>query len=220
MKKLTILLMTALLSTGLKAQKITVSESREDIGGGTHNALIVTTYGTDAKDVEKAWKSKMKDYGAKVSNNKGELFGNNAIIKDMGPKYMDIYARVEDKKDEVKLIVAFDLGGAFLNSSDHHDKYKVAEQILHDFAFNLTKEALDYQLKTQQKSLDKLNGEEKDLVKENTNLNSQITEYQNKIKKDQDAIEKNKDEQAGKQKEIAQQQQVVEEAVKKDKAVQ
>lgn len=220
MKKLTVLLLAAGLTSAIKAQKITVSESREDIGGGKNNALIVTVYGADAKDVEKSWKSKMKDYGAKVSNNKGELQGNNAIIKDMGPKYMDIYAKVEDQKDEVKLIVAFDLGGAFLNSSDHRDKYKVAETILHDFAFNMTKEALDYQLKTQMKALERLNGDEKDLVKENTNLNNQITEYQNKIKKNQDAIEKNKEAQAAKQKEVAQQQQVVDEATKKAKAVQ
>ncbi len=219
MKKLTFLILAAMLTMASNAQKITVTESREDIGGGSHNALIVEVYGADAKDVEKALKSKMKDYGAKVSNNKGELFGNNAIIKDMGPKYMDLYGRVEDKKDEVRVIVAFDLGGAFLNSSDHHDQYKAAERILHDFAYNLTKEALDYQLKTQQKALDKLNGEQKDLVKENTNLNNQITDYQNRIKKNQDAIEKNKEDQAAKQKEIAQQQQVVDEAGKKAKSV-
>lgn len=219
MKKSISILLFAALSLALAAQKIKVIESHEYIGGGSHNALVVSVYGAEARDVEKEWKSKMKDFGAKVSNSKGEWFGNNALIKDMSTKYIDLYARVDDKKDEVKLIVAFDLGGAFLNSSDHKDKYKVAERILHDFAFRLTKDALEYQFKTQQKSLDKLNSQQKDLEKENTSLNNQITEYQNKIKKDQDAIEKNKNEQSAKQKEISQQQQVVEDASKKAKAV-
>jgi len=219
MKKITLLLLLAGLSTWSWAQKIRVHESRESIGGGNHNALVVEVYGVDAKDVEKEWKSKMKDYGAKVSNNKGEWFGDNATIKEMGNNTIDIYARVDDKKTEVDLVVAFDLGGAFLNSSEHADKYKIAERILHDFAVNLTKGAIELELKTQQKALDKLNSQQRDLEKENKNLNNEVVDYQNRIKKDQDAIEKNKNDQAAKQKDIAQQQQAVEETTKKDKAV-
>lgn len=219
MKKTIVLALFAGVSTLAFGQKIRVHESKENIGGGSHNALVVSIYGVDAKDVEKEWKSKMKDYGAKVSNEKGELFGDNALIKEMGNNTIDMYARVDDKKDEVDLIVGFDLGGAYLNSSEHADKYKIAERILHDFAVTITKNAIDYQLKTQQKALDKLNGQEKDLEKENKNLNSDIVDYQNKIKKDQDAIEKNKNDQAAKQKEITQQQQVVDETGKKAKAV-
>lgn len=219
MKKLTILIILVSLASWSVAQKIRVYESRVDIGGGTHNALVVPIYGVDAKTVEKEWKSEMKDYGAKVSSEKGGLFGDNAVIKEMGDNTVDMHARVDDKKDEVDLIVAFDLGGAYLNSSDHPDKYKIASKIMHDFAVKLTTNAIDYQLKVQQKALDKLNSQEKDLVKENKNLNDQIVEYQNKIKKNQDAIEKNKNDQAEKQKEIAQQQQVVDDIAKKAKAV-
>ena len=221
MKKTTVmLLLFAGLSSALWAQKIRVSESRDNIGGGSHNALTVQVYGVDAKEVEKEWKSKVKDYNPKkVSDNKGEIFADNAVIKDMGNNTIDIYARIVDKKGEVDLVVAFDLGGAFLNSSDHKDKYQIAEKILHDFAVKITKDAIESQLKTQQKALEKLNGQEKDLVKQNTNLNTEITDYQAKIKKNQDAIVKNKDEQAAKQKEIAQQQQTVDELDKKAKAV-
>lgn len=219
MKKIIILLIVAGLSQLSVAQKIRVHESRENIGGGSHNALVVPMYGVDAKTVEKAWKSKMKDLGAKVSSEKGGLFGDNAVIKEMGDNTVDMHARVDDKKDEIDLVVGFDLGGAYLNSSEHADKYKVAEKIMHDFAVKMTTDAIDEQMKTQQKALDKLNGQEKDLVKENNNLNNQITEYQGKIKKDQDAIEKNKNDQAEKQKAIAQQQQVVNDIAKKAKAV-
>jgi hypothetical protein len=220
MNKITLLTTVAIFSaTTLFAQKIKVSESRESIGGGNNNALVVTIYGADVKDVEKEWKSMMKDYGAKVSNSKGEMFANNAVIKDMGPKTMDIYARFDEKKGEIQMVVGFDLGGAYMSSSLHPDKYKVAEKILHDFAVKMTSEALNDQLKEQQKALDKLSSQEKDLEKDNKSLNNDITDYQNRIKKAQDGIEKNKEEQAKKQKEIAQQQQVVDDLAKKAKAV-
>lgn len=219
MRKTITILLIAGLATSAWAQKIKVSETKTNIGGGSHNALTVPIYGVDAKDVEKEWKSKMKDLGAKVSNSKGEWFGDNATIKEMGNNTVDIYARVDDKKDQVELVVAFDLGGAFLNSSDHKDKYQVADKMLHDFAVNLTRDAINGQLKTQQKALDKLNSQQKSLVKDNNNLNSDITDYQNRIKKDQDALVKNKDDQAATQKQISQQQQVVDDLDKKAKAV-
>src|SRR4029077_20024083 len=166
-------------------QKIKVSESRESIGGGNNNALVVTIYGADIKDVEKEWKSIMKDYGAKVSNSKGEMFANNAVIKDMGPKTIDIYTRFTEKNGEIEMVVGFDLGGAYMSSSQHADKYKVAERIIHDFAVKMTSEALNDKLKAEQKSLDKLQGQEKDLEKDTKNLNSDIVDYNNKIKKAQ-----------------------------------
>jgi hypothetical protein len=219
MKKITLLCVGLSLCFTSWGQKIKVHESRESIGGGSNNALVVTIYGADVSDVQKEWKSMMKDYGAKVSTSKGEMFANNAVIKDMGPKTMDIYTRFDDKKGEIEMVVGFDLGGAYLNSSQHSDKYKVAEKILHDFAVKMTTEALNDQLKTQQKALDKLTGQEKDLEKDTKNLNSDIVDYQNRIKKAQDQIEKNKDAEGKKQTEISNQQQVVDDLNKKTKAV-
>lgn len=220
MKKLTLLSLALLFFSLSWGQKIRVSESRENIAGGKNNALVVPIYGADVKDVEHEWKSMMKDYDAKVSNEKhGIMFADNAVIKDMGNNTIDIYARFDENKDEIDLVVAFDLGGAFLSSSGQPDKYKVAEKMLHDFSVKMTSEALAVQLKAQQKILDKLNGQEEDLQKENKNLNSDITDYQDRIKKDQDDLEKNKDEQSKKQTEITSQQQVVDDLNKKAKDV-
>src|ERR1700739_1152613 len=171
MRKLTILATVLLFSALSWGQKIQVHEQMEDIGGGKNNALVVTIYGADEGDVEKAWKSMMKDYGAKVSSEKGGIMkGSNAIIKEMGDKPIDLYARFDNKKEEIELVVAFDLGGAYLSSSAHADKYKVAEKIMHDFGVKMTAEAITEKQKTQQKALDKLTSQEKDLEKENKNL--------------------------------------------------
>lgn len=221
MKRLTILCAALLFSTLSFGQKIQVHEASEDIGSGKNNALIVTVYGMEESDLEHDWKSLMKDYGAKVSSIKGGgMKAENATIKDISTKPIDVYVRFDVKKDGIELVVAFDLGGAYLSSSAHPDKYKVAEKILHDFGVKETSGAINDKLKVQQKALDKLNSQEKDLEKDNKNLNSDIEDYQNKIKKAQDNIVKNKDEQAKKQTEISNQTKVVDELAKKAKDVQ
>ncbi|MEO6884179.1 MAG: hypothetical protein ABI199_09160 [Bacteroidia bacterium] len=201
------------------AQKIKVNEADEKIGNGTNNALVVSIYGASIKDIEHEWKSMMKDYGAKVSTKDG-VFADNAVIKQMGNNTVDIYEKSEDKKNgEVKFMVAFDLGGAYLSSSAQSDKYKIAEKIVHDFAVKMTREAIEEQLKQQQKALNKLNDQQKDLVHDNDKMNKDIKNYQDKIKNDQDALVKNKADQEKKQQEINGQQKVVDDVNKKAKAV-
>lgn len=220
MKKLTIMFLSFLLVASLKAQKIEVHEQSEDLGKGKNNALVVTIFGADENDVQHEWKKLMNNYNAKkISNSKGIMFADNTVIKEMGDNTVDIYARFDVKKDEINLVVAFDLGGAYLSSSAHPSQYKIAEKMLHDFAVKMTSEAINDKLKTQQKALDKLNGQEKDLEKDNKNLNDDITDYQGRIKKDQDAIVKNKDDQAKKQTEISNQQKVVDDLAAKAKEV-
>lgn len=219
MRKFTLLIASVSISFISWGQKIAVHEQSEDLGKGKNNALVVTIYGADEGDVEKDWKSLLKDYNAKVSTSKGIMFGDNATIKEMGNNTVDIYARFDVKKGEIDLVVEFDLGGAYLSATQHPDKYKIAEKIMHDFAVKETAAAILDKQKAEQKNLDRLNSQEKDLEKENKNLNSDIDDYQNRIKKDQDAIVKNKDAQAKKQTEISNQQKVVDDLNKQAKEV-
>src|SRR5437868_3143769 len=103
---------------------IKVTESNEKIGNGKNNALVVSIYDATPDEIGKEWKSKMKDYKAKVSMG-DEILADNAVIKEInGNNTIDVYARIEKVKEgETKLIVAFDLGGAFLNSSEHKEKF-------------------------------------------------------------------------------------------------
>ena len=209
----------AALSIPALAQKIQVSESSENIGGGSNNALVVTIYETDADEIEKEWKSLMKGYDAKVSSKDG-IFADNALIKSMGPNTMDIYAKTVKVKDkEVKLVVGFDLGGAYLSSSKHGDQYKEAKKIVHDFAVKMTKEGIGGQMKAAEKVLDKLTDQQKDLVKDQEGLQKDIEDYKAKIKKAEDDIVKNKSEQEKKKQEVEAQKKVVDAISQKQKAV-
>ncbi|HEU4716605.1 MAG TPA: hypothetical protein VFU15_02180 [Bacteroidia bacterium] len=211
MKKLILLLVTPLMSFHLFADKlkITVDEKSENIGGGNHNALVVTIYDASPDDIIKEWKSKMKDYNAKVSG-KDEIFADNALIKEISDNTCDVYAKTEKVSDtETKFIVGFLLGETWLSSSNNPGPYKAAEKIVKDFATKMTKDAIGDKLKAEQKKLDKLNDEQSDLEKKNKDLHDDIDTYNDKIKKAQDDIKTNEDAQTSKKAEIDAQQKAV-----------
>ncbi len=193
-KTLTITLALSLTVFGF-AQKIKVKESRESIGGGNNNALVVIMYGVTPDEVQEAFKSFMKSYGGKRSEKDGGVFIDHALVKDISNNTIDIYGKAQGSKGdkEIKFAVAFDLGGAFLNSSDHKSQYNVAEKIVKEFAMKGTKDAIESQLKVAQKAQSKLEDQLKDLEKENKNLTGDVEDYKAKIKKAEDEIASNKD---------------------------
>lgn len=218
---------TIALSLGLliavagSSQKTKVDEKNEKIGGGNNNALVVYIYENTSDNILKEWKSLMRDNDAKVTTKDGEQFSDNAVIKRVnGNNTMDVYARAENGKDgEVKLIVGFNLGGAFLNSKEHSQQFKEAEKMLQEFANKLTKDAIEAQLKAAEKILGNMTDDQEDLVKKNKDLKEDIEEYKEKIKKAEGEIVTNEENQKKKLVEIEGQKKVVEDIKKKKAAV-
>ena len=221
MKKTATLVFAAFIGVSAFAQKIKVKESNENIGGAGHNALTVTLYDITPSDAEDAFKSFMKTYDGKRSSKGGEVFIDHAMVKEIGNNTIDIYGKAVGKKGdpEITFVVAFDLGGAFLNSGQHHDQYKVAEKIVKDFAVKATKDAISDKLKDAQKIQSKLEDNQKDLEKDNKNLISDIDNYKAKIKKAEDDVVKNKADQEKKKGEIEAQKKVVSDVDTKLKSV-
>lgn len=211
MKKTLTLTIAAFISISGFSQKVKVKESSESIGEGSHNAIVVTLYGVNPSDAEDEFKSSMKGFDGKKSSKGGTVFIDNALIKEMGPNTVDIYGKANGKKGdpEITFIVAFDLGGAFLNSSEHAAQYKAAEKIVKDFAIKAIKNAVEEQLKDAQKIQSKLEDNQKDLEKENKSLNSDIDDYKEKIKKAESDIVENKAAQDKKKAEIEAQKKLV-----------
>jgi hypothetical protein len=222
MKKIITLAIAVSLGISAYSQKIKVKESKESIGGGSNNALTVTLYEISPSEAEDAFRSFMKQYDGKRSSKDGGIFVDNATIKEIGGNNtVDIYGKAQGKKDDVEIsfVIAFDLGGAFLNSGDHKDQYKAAEKIVKEFAVKATKDAIEEKLKAAQKVQSGLEDDEKSLEKDEKNLNSDIEDYKGKIKKAEDEIVKKKSDQDKKKGEIEAQKKVVSEIDKKLKAV-
>lgn len=221
MNKILTLAAALLIGVNLFAQKIKVDEGSENLGGGNNNAFTVTIYDAKPEDIEKEWRSMMKGWNAKTDKKDGSIFGDNAKITSInGNNTIDIYAKaVQGKDNEVKFMVAFDLGGAFLSSSKQSGAAKEAKNIVYGFAMKMTKEAIAGQLKAAQKILEKKNEVQKDLEKEKTKLEKSIEDYKEKIKKAEEEIVKNKSEQEKTKQEIEEQKKVVEAIQKKENAV-
>lgn len=192
---------------------VEVYESIEKIGHGNNNALVVTIYENSLAVVEKEWKDRMKDFDPEKNKlSHDELSVDNATIKEMGNNTIDIYCKfIEDVRlKNIKMIAAFDLGGAFLTSSTHKDKFEIAKKIMVDFATKLTKEAIEKQIKDELKTLGRLEEKEKDLEKDKKNLENEIKSQNEKIKKAEVGIIENEKNQQQKKKEIDDEKKIIE----------
>lgn len=221
MKKLSLFAIALIVGLNVSAQKkIKVSETNASIGNGNNNALVITLYEVTPSEVEKEWKSLMKDYDAKVSTDKGQMFADNAKIKSMGTNTMDVYSKVQDNKDgSLTFTVAFDLGGAYLSSGQHSSQFAEAKKIVYDFAVKTTKGNIAEQLKEAQKKQKDLEGNQSDLLKDKSDLERDIANYKEKIKKAEDEIQNNLKKQETKKAEIEAQKKVVTGVEAKLKAV-
>jgi len=191
-----------------------VSETSRSMSQGKNNALTISLKKSDKKSIEKRLEKFLKkNYDGKTKRNKksGEIFSDNSKIEKMSSNAVDIYAVVDDAGDDTQLTVWFDLGGAFLSSSIHADRYPAGKKILTDFALTIEKSNVEDNLKSQKKSLGKLEGNLKDLEKDEKKLHKNIKEWEEKIAKAKKEIEEKKSAQKNKTKEIETQKRVVKE---------
>lgn len=202
------------------AQKIEVRESSENIGGGSNNSLTVNVVAKDKDQVQDAMRSFFKDLNGKTSSSKGEYKGDDCKIKAMGENTFDIYGKVEEVKGEgFKMIIAVDLGGAFMSSSQHKDQFKIIKEKVYDLAVKVQKDAIGGDLKEAEKLLEKMEDKQKDLEKDKKNLEEDIEDYKKKIKEAEEKIKENGSEQEKQKEQISAQKKVVEEVKKKMEAV-
>ncbi len=194
------------------AQEIKVNNGSEKFSSGSHECFVTTIYEGKLDDVQDEWKSKLKDFkNEKVKKDGDEIFADNILIKDWGNNPVDIYTRFEENKGDksVKMMVAVDLGGAYLRGNDK-DKAGFIEKMMKEFAVKMTKEPIEKNVKAAAALLAKMEDQQKDLEKDKKNLQSDIEDYKNKIKKAEDDIKKNDEAQAKKKGEIETQKKALE----------
>ena len=209
-----------LISLSSQAQyNIQISEKSLNFQDGNYNCFVATIYESDKKEVEKLWKKQIKDMHANVSSQKGEMKGDDAKIKSMGENTFDIYSIVTEKDKSIELAVAIDLGGAFLSSSQHSDKAKIISTLVLDFAIKTTKEGIGKIIKKEKKILEALSKEFSDLEGQKIKLEKNIENWEKDIEQSKKDILQNEQDQKLKQKEISEQDKIVDDIKAKQKAV-
>jgi len=215
------LFITIFFSAGIGQHKIEVKETSYGFSTGKQYALYVTVFEAKPKDVAKAWQKRLRDFKGKNSEKKGEIFSDNAIIRDFNDNNaVDIYSNFKETKDgNTDMYVAVNLGGAYLSSSEHPEKYKVMKKILYDFAKKMSQDIVHQQIKDAEKLLAGLKSEQKKLIGKNENLRKNIADYKEKIKKCESDIKENLLNQEAKKKEIEAQHKIVDALNQKLKAI-
>ena len=100
---------------------------------GVRNALVLDIPDTEANFVEKLWKKYVKTYGGKTKKvrSSDEIFTDDADVVALGgANSVDLYALVEELGNGSSLSMWVDLGGAFLASDTHSDRYVEGEKYM------------------------------------------------------------------------------------------
>ena len=186
------------------AAQCQVSEGLRSMSQGNNNALVVSLVGVSQNDAEKIWKKYMDGFGGKSKFNKksGELFTDNASLPTISENTVDVYGKAEKLGDDIIFASWFDLGGAYLSNAAHPERYKAGSDIMIGFLKEIERFKISESLKVEERKLDKLNGNLKDLVRTNESLAKDIKKAEEKIADAKLKIEQNTKDQAAKQSEI------------------
>ncbi len=202
MKNLFLISASILLSMNSSAQKVTVEEVKETFSIGTATCLKVFVPYTTKDKVSKEWKKVLKDLQSKVDENKGTIFADNAVIKEFGTGTVDVYSKVDDLKERGSILyVAYDFNGGYISSDNHPDKISSAKTLLLNQAKAWSIKTATDMVEDEDKRLNKLNSQQKNLEGDNKSLKETIEKNKNRtgkaeneLKYTEQALEKKRDE--------------------------
>lgn len=192
-----------------------ITEKKVKMSLGKENALILDIPDVDRKFVGRLWQDYMKDfYNSKPKYNRkeNEYFSDDADIVAVGlGNSIDVYTSTEKNKNKGTTVTMWiDLGGAFLNSREHSERYTEAEKILMRFALEVARETTRMEIEEEEKALKKLESELRKLKVANDRYHKEIARAEEIIKRAKENIVQNELDQQAVTSEIENQQKVVE----------
>ncbi|TXB64106.1 hypothetical protein [Phaeodactylibacter luteus] len=208
------LIFTALLTLSAIMLHGQIYEGTAGMSAGTQNALIIDLPGVNDDIVNDVWKEYMKDfYNAKPKYQRRdrEWLSDDADIAAIGKgNSVDIYAKAEQQDANTRFFMWVDLGGAFLNKSEHPEAYTEGEKLLMRFGLEVAKAKVRIELETQQDALKNLQRDLERLQSAKERYEREIQRAKETIAKAEKDIEQNLQDQEAMQEQIKAQEGVVE----------
>ena len=198
--------------------QVTVQEKNVNIDGSKNGFEISIPYGTQDQ-IEKALKDEMKSWKGNFKGGKFN-FVDDGKLKILGDNTFDAYGKVEANSDGGGIVlVAIDLGGAYLSSGEHGAQFKAMEVKLQAFGVKAAKGVVDDEIKEEEKILKEKEKDLEDLEKDQEKAEKEIEDYKKKIEDNEKAIDESKKAQEEKKSEITEQEEKVKTVTKKKEAV-
>jgi len=212
MKNKLITLALLITSSSLFAQIKKVDEVNASMTQGTNRGFKVLIPETSEKEVIKAWSKLMKDYDSKSEKIKkeDEYLSPDASIPSIGERALNVYSQFQETPEGVYVTAFFDLGGAYLNRDMHAEQTDAAIELMKNFATKTAKASIAEKVKEETKKLEKLEKEQKGLVKDKEGYEKDIKDAKATIEKSEKAIKENAAAQVKKEKELAEQKAIAE----------
>lgn len=173
-----------------------IEEGVRSMPQGSNNSLSLDIPEVDVKLTKKVWSKFLKanTKGGKTKSVKKTdiLFTDDAELVALGgANTVDIYARFTGVGENTNVVLWFDLGGAYLSSEMHGDKYNEGEKFLMRFAIAVVIEATKLELKAEEKKAKGLAKDLATLKKKKDGYHREIEVAENKIREAEANIEQN-----------------------------
>ena len=219
--KRTLLGMILLLAfvTQSAAIELQVRETTVGFKDGNHNALTIKIVGVYEKQVIEAWAKKMKKNKGKTNKNKHGVVAERVTWQSIFATPSTYLAKTELNLSTLTLSIAVNLGGAYLNSSDHESAYKSLEKELIAFAKELLKAQVQVELLAAKKILKKNEKKLASLQSSNARSKKNIEGWKQDITDAEADIVQNESEQVTQEQVIVDQKTVVEEIIEKESQI-
>ena len=212
-----ILLFTLLVGSITFITAQTVTEINKSMSLGKQSAFQIDIDGADEDLTEDVWKDFIKDYGKSKRNKKAREYYSveTRIPLISGANNVDVYVRFDERVNMTTVTLWVDMGESFVNSDEYPKEAQGAEEFITNFYLAVKKEAIEEEMKVQDKVLNKLEKELRKLEKKNTGYHKDIEKAKEKIDKAEKNIEQNLADQEDQRMTIEQQKKVIEEIIER-----
>jgi predicted S18 family serine protease len=148
-----------------------------------------------------------------IKKSKGEFVSKNISIPAISSSgAFDLYAVIDENKDNVKFSLWINSGGEYLSSSSSNvSAFTNTQKFLDDFSFKVFKDKVKAELKKEKEKLKDIKSKVEKLEGDHSDYLKDIKKAEKKIEKANKAIAKNLVKQEKAQQSLAKQQQVVDE---------
>jgi len=121
-------------SGSLSAQEIVVQHTQADWEGEERPAYTVKIPATERRPIKRQWKRRLKDFDNEdVDKSRKEVIGYKVQIPEVSEFPLNVYTKLSDEDDAVKLVVFYQLSdNAFLKPD--HPNIEAAKEVIRQFA--------------------------------------------------------------------------------------
>ncbi|REJ84878.1 MAG: hypothetical protein DWQ44_08625 [Bacteroidetes bacterium] len=190
--------------------RLDVSESQEMMSQNMQNGFGISIPKAKIKDVEKAWKKYVKkESKASLKENEGEYSAMSCVIPAVSTDTCNLYTRFNEADNAVRMFAFLEVNDRFISSSRDSEKTTNFKFWIRNFALEQYREAVEDELKTEKRNLDKMEGDLKSFEKEISSAEDRIRKNNREIERLRSEIETLRKEQAFTNNEILKQKQML-----------